>query len=358
MRQTLKVKIGEEKEYLIEISDSTFAKLNQEIYEMTRGKNRLVVMSKKVYKLYSGDLNFEDDEIFIMPDGEKEKNYKNYINIMKCAFDKGLTRDDIIIAVGGGVVGDIAGFAASTYMRGIDYIQVPTTLLAMVDSSVGGKTAIDLDNYKNLVGTFYQPSRVFININFLETLNRRQYNSGLGEILKYAFIEDNCEYSKPIFLFEYLTLCAERLQERDPITLCRIIEYCLDLKISVVNQDEKEAKLRKILNFGHTFAHAIESLSKFKKYTHGEAVIQGIFFVLKLAYQENRISYSYYSLSLDLLTKYGFKEETPKYKPEEIIEMMKRDKKAKQEKIIFILPCDKRKVKEVKITPKDLLGKF
>ena len=128
-------------------------------------------------------------------------------------FENNFTRSDAIIAVGGGVVGDLAGFIASTYMRGIDYIQVPTTLLAMVDSSVGGKTAIDLDNYKNLVGTFYQPSRVFININFLETLNRRQYNSGLGEILKYAFIEDNCEYSKPIFLFEYLTLCAEKISD-------------------------------------------------------------------------------------------------------------------------------------------------
>ncbi len=355
MKQTLTVDANG---YDIIISNDEFSKLVEDLNAFTYGQKRLIVISKKVYGLYKTKLNLNPDELFILNDGEREKNFKNYIKILQKAAELGLTRSDIIIAIGGGVVGDIAGFAASTYMRGIDYIQVPTTLLAMVDSSVGGKTAIDLDNYKNLVGTFYQPSRVFININFLETLNRRQYNSGLGEILKYAFIEDNCEYSKPIFLFEYLTLCAERLQERDPITLCRIIEYCLDLKISVVNQDEKEAKLRKILNFGHTFAHAIESLSKFKKYTHGEAVIQGIFFVLKLAYQENRISYSYYRLSLDLLTKYGFKEETPKYKPEEIIEMMKRDKKAKQEKIIFILPCDKRKVKEVKITPKDLLGKF
>ena len=155
MRQVLKVQINDNKEYLIDISDSAFVRLNLEIYEYTKGQKRLVVMSKKVYKLYSSDLNFSDDEIYVFPDGEKEKNYKNYLKIINRAFQMGLTRNDVIIAVGGGVVGDIAGFAASTYMRGIDFIQIPTTLLSAVDSSVGGKTAIDLPYGKNLVGTFY-----------------------------------------------------------------------------------------------------------------------------------------------------------------------------------------------------------
>jgi len=355
MKQTLTVNATN---YDILISNDEFSKLMEDLNGFTNGQRRLIVISRKVYNIYKKKLNLNPDELFILNDGEKEKNIKNYVKILERAAEIGLTRSDAIVAMGGGVVGDIAGFAASTYMRGIDYIQVPTTLLAMVDSSVGGKTAIDLDEYKNMAGTFYQPKRVFININFLNTLDRRQYYSGIGEILKYAFIEDNCKYYKPIFLFEYLTLCTERLHERDPITLCRIIEYCLNLKVSVVNQDEKEAKLRKILNFGHTFAHAIESLGKFRKYTHGEAVIQGMFFVLNWAYKENRISYSYYRLSLDLLAKYGFKEEKIPYKPEQIVEMMKKDKKAKQEKVVFILPCDKRKVKEVKISPKDLLSKF
>ena len=151
MRQVLKVQISDNKEYLIDISDSNFVKFNQEIFEFTKGQKRLVVMSKKVYKLYAEDLNFDDDEIYIFPDGEKEKNYQNYIKIINKATELGLTRKDVIIAVGGGVVGDIAGFAASTYMRGIDFIQVPTTLLSAVDSSVGGKTAIDLPNAKNII---------------------------------------------------------------------------------------------------------------------------------------------------------------------------------------------------------------
>ena len=222
MRQILKVQISDNKEYLVDISDSGFANFNQEIYEYTRGQKRLVVMSKKVYKLYAEDLNFDDDEIFIFPDGEKEKNYQNYLKIINRAAELGLTRKDVMIAVGGGVVGDITGFAASTYMRGIDFIQVPTTLLSAVDSSVGGKTAIDLDGAKNILGTFYQPKKVFININFLNTLDKRQYMSGIGEVLKYAFIEESCKYSTPLFLLEFMTLGCEKIMEREPLTLIRL----------------------------------------------------------------------------------------------------------------------------------------
>ena len=161
MKQTLKVQISENKEYLIEISDSSFAKLNQDIYEYTRGQRRVVVMSKKVYKLYFDDLNFDEEEVFIFPDGEQEKTYKNYLRIINFALKRGLTREDVIIAVGGGVIGDVAGFAASTYMRGINLVQVPTTLLAMTDSSVGGKVAINTKYGKNLIGAFYQPKFVF-----------------------------------------------------------------------------------------------------------------------------------------------------------------------------------------------------
>ena len=266
MRQTLEVQISEDKKYQIEISDYSFAKLNQEVYEITRGQKRVVVMSKKVYKLYSCDLNFEDEEIFILPDGEKEKNYKNYIKIMEFASKRGLTRKDVIIAVGGGVVGDIAGFVASTYMRGIDFIQIPTTLLAAVDSSVGGKTAIDLKDAKNIIGSFYQPKKVFININFFNTLDKKQFMSGLGEVIKYAFIEENCGYKMPLYLFEFLTLGCEKIMQKEPLTIIRMVEYCLNLKIAVVNQDEKESGLRKILNFGHTLAHALETITNYRKY--------------------------------------------------------------------------------------------
>ena len=354
MRQTLKVKISDDKEYLIEISDGGFERLNQDIYELTKNKKRLVVMSKKVYRLYSGDLNFGDDEIFIFPDGEKEKNYKNYLKILNKAFEMGLTRNDAIIAVGGGVVGDIAGFAASTYMRGIDFIQVPTTLLAAVDSSVGGKTAIDLPNAKNIVGTFYQPKKVLIYINFFNTLEKKQYMSGLGEILKYAFIEDSCDYKVPLFLYEFLTLSCEKILQKEPLTLIRLIEYCLNLKIAVVSVDEKESGLRKVLNYGHTLGHALEAITKYKKYTHGEAVVYGMYFITEWAYKKEYINYSYYRLSLDLLEKYGFKPLKEKYPVDKLISVMKRDKKATSDKITFIVPCGKKQVKEVKMTPLDV----
>ena len=351
MRQILKVQISDEKEYLIEISDSDFVKFNQEISEYTKGQKRLIVMSKKVYKLYSDSLLFKDDEIFIFPDGEKEKNYKNYLRIMQRAIELGLTRKDVIIAVGGGVVGDVAGFAASTYMRGIDFIQVPTTILSAVDSSVGGKTAIDYAGNKNVIGTFYQPKKVFININFFGTLDKKQFMSGMGEVIKYALIEDSCKYRVPQFLFEFLTLGYEKIMELEPLTTVRLIEYCLNLKAAVVAQDEKECGLRKILNLGHTLAHALESITKYSKYTHGEAVIYGLFFITAFAYKQEYINYSYFRLINELMEKYGFAPLKQKFSPAEIVKYMQKDKKSTADKITFIIPCDKKQVKEIKLTP-------
>ena len=281
MQQILNVELN--KCYQIAISDESIETSINEVFKQTSSQKRLFVISKKVYDLYKKILNIPQEEILVLKDGESQKNFKNYIKILNKAADLGLTRKDTLIAIGGGVIGDITGFAASTYMRGIDYIQIPTTLLAMVDSSVGGKTAIDMKDAKNIVGSFYQPKAVFININFLKTLDKRQYLSGIGEVLKYACIENGCCYKHSLFLFEYLTLCCEKLLAKEPMTLLRVIEYCLNLKIAVVSQDEKEADLRKILNLGHTLAHALETKTKYKKFTHGEAVILGIFFIFNWA---------------------------------------------------------------------------
>lgn len=362
MRQTLNVNIKNDsmKEYDIHISDESFEKLLDEISSLTENKKRLFVVSKKVYKLYGKILNLPEEEIFIVNDGEKEKCFKTYQRILEHIVGLNFTRNDVLIALGGGVIGDLTGFVASTYMRGIDYIQVPTTLLAMVDSSVGGKTAIDLNGVKNIVGSFYQPKAVFININFLKTLDNKQFKSGLGEILKYAFIEDNCGYKHSLFLFEYLTLSCEKFLEMEAMTLMRVIEYCLNLKISVVVQDEKEGGLRKVLNLGHTLAHALEAKTKYKKFTHGEAVVSGMFFVFNWAYSENMISYSYYRLATELLSKYGFKgsEVWKKYPTFDLIEIMKKDKKALSDRITFIVPCEKKKVKEIKLTAEEVLKMF
>ncbi len=354
MRQILNVEIGK---YDIFLTDDSIAKTIEDILAFTSEQKRLFVISRKVYNLYKKQFNLDNFDIFILPDGEKEKNYKNYIKILEKASEVGLTRSDAIIAIGGGVVGDIAGFVASTYLRGIAYIQVPTTLLSMVDSSVGGKTAIDLNGVKNIVGSFYQPKAVFININFLNTLDKRQFFSGLGEVLKYAFIEDDCNYKHALFFFEYLTLCSNKLLEKDSKTLMRVIEYSLKLKISVVNQDEKEQSLRKILNFGHTFGHALEAIGNFKKFTHGEAVVQGIFFIFKYAYAKNLITYSYYRLSKELLEKYGFNvfDFKSKYQPDKLVDLMKKDKKALNDKLTFIVPADKKKVKEITLSLEEVM---
>jgi len=362
MKQTLNVNIENENnhKYCINISDDNLSDFFENIKSKLSGKKCLFVISKKVYKLYKEILNLPVESSLILNDGESEKNFKTYLKILDKAEKIGLTRKDAIVAIGGGVIGDIAGFAASTYMRGIDYIQVPTTLLSMVDSSVGGKTAIDMNGVKNIIGTFYQPREVFININFIKTLDKKQFLSGLGEILKYAFIEDNCGYKHSLFLFEYLTLGCEKILEKEPMTLMRVIEYCLNLKIAVVNQDEKEAGLRKVLNFGHTLAHALESITNYRKYTHGEAVIQGMFFVLNWAYSQNKISYSYYRTSVELLNKYGFRSEdiSKKYNISKLVNIMKKDKKANSEKITFILPLDKKKVEIAELDENEVIKMF
>ena len=225
----------------------------------------------------------------------------------------------------------------------------------MVDSSVGGKTAIDLNDGKNMVGAFYQPKKVFINITFLKTLSYKQLQSGIGEILKYAFIENSCKSNDAIFFFEFLALCSEKVYELDSVTLIRLIDYSLKLKIAVVEQDEKEANLRKVLNFGHTLGHALEVITNFKKYTHGEAVVYGMFFALEAAYKQGLINYSYYRLSIELLEKYNFKNiELKKFNAGKLVNLMAKDKKATHENIVFILPCDKKTVKEVPLTREQL----
>ena len=229
MKQILKVNTSGNKEYLIEISDNSFAKLNQDIYEYTHGQRRLVVMSKKVYQLYSSELNFSDDEIFILKDGEKEKNINNYYKIMQKDINLGLTRNDVIISVGGGVVGDLAGFVASTYMRGIDFIQMPTTLLAAVDASIGGKTAIDIKQGKNLVGTFYQPKAVINILSVLEELKEEIFIEGVSEIIKYGAI-----YDASLF-----PLIKDGVRKN----LKEIVYKCASAKADVVSKDEKEKGL-------------------------------------------------------------------------------------------------------------------
>ena len=341
--------------YPIYINRNEISSLVGDINECTQNAKKLVVMSKKVYSLYKNQLKFCPKEVLIIKDGEDQKNTKNYLKIINKAKDLGLTRNDFIIAIGGGVIGDIAGFAAATYMRGIKYIQVPTTLLAFVDSSVGGKTAIDIEGGKNYIGTFYQPSAVYINLNFLKTLENKQLKSGFGEIIKYAFIENSCGLAEDnALLLEFLIVNFDRILQLDFDFMEKIIRICLSLKISVVKNDEKEAGLRKVLNLGHTYAHALESITGYKKYTHGQAVIYGLMFIFNYAYENKFIDDTYYRLAFQLFEKYGYKPLNAWYSKKEITKLMLADKKATS-KINLVVPTGKRTVSVTEIeNPKDL----
>ena len=345
---------SENKSYPIFIESCTVSALKEQILSFLNGKNFLVVISEKVEKLYGKELGFDKSQKFVLKDGEKEKNFKNYKRILEKALKMKLTRNDAIVAIGGGVVGDMAGFAASTYMRGIGYIQVPTTLLACVDSSVGGKTAIDTNYGKNLVGSFYQPDAVFINPGFLKTLDDRQFKSGLGEVVKYAFIEKSCRCGEDLNLTNFLSEKTSDILNRDEKTLSKLIKICVKLKISVVEQDETESGLRKILNFGHTYGHAIEKITNYKKYTHGEAVVEGMKFSFNLAVKRNLIDKNYKFFADDVIRKFNFRE-IPLFNQEKMIELMQMDKKATSKHIVFVLPTDYSTVEEFSLLPDEII---
>lgn len=353
---SLSVNIKEaEKSYPIIIEWDEISSMREKILSHIRGGKFLVIISKNVDKLYGNALGFSKEEKFVLKDGEKEKNFKNYKKILNRALKMQLNRKDAIIAIGGGVAGDLAGYAAATYMRGIDFIQVPTTLLACVDSSVGGKTGIDTKYGKNLVGAFYQPKAVLINTNFLKTLDTRQFKTGLGEVVKYSFIEKSCKTEEDLNLTNFLTENTQKIMDRDNLTMSNLIQICIKLKTSVVEKDEKENGLRRILNFGHTYGHAVEKITKYKKYTHGEAVVEGMKFAFNLALKKNLIDKNYKFFADDVIKKFDFKE-IAEFPMKKIVNIMKMDKKATSDKIIFILPVDYSTVEAFEITEDELLN--
>lgn len=217
-------------------------------------------------------------ETLILPAGEQHKSFENWRGILNRLVDIGALRDAAIVALGGGVVGDLAGFAAASYMRGIRFIQAPTTLLAQVDASVGGKTAINHEAGKNLVGAFHQPSAVAIDSATLDTLPDRAYRAGMAEVIKYGVIRD-------AKFFDWLEAHVEQINQRDPATVMELIARSVRNKAEVVAEDEKELGVRAILNFGHTFAHALETLTDYTRYQHGEAVAIGMVVAARLSEQ-------------------------------------------------------------------------
>jgi 3-dehydroquinate synthase len=264
-----------------------------------------------------------------IPDGEGFKNIDTLREIYGRLIDFGLDRGSFILALGGGVVGDITGFAAATYLRGIPFVQIPTTLLAQVDSSVGGKTGINHEKGKNLIGAFYQPVFVLIDVATLDSLPRREFLSGMAEVVKYGVTLDG-------ELFNFLSGHTAELLDRDRTSLLKVIQRCCELKASIVAQDERETGLRAVLNYGHTFGHAVETLTGYTEYTHGEAVAIGMFQAAGISEQLGYAEHTDTERIAGLLVKLGLPVQLPLFSARDYRDALLRDKKVRDKGLSFV----------------------
>ncbi len=284
-----------------------------------------IIKVKKIIGQYSVSLH-----TYLMNAGESSKSQKVFFDIQDYLLKNRFERSDLIIAFGGGVVGDMSGFVASTYLRGIDYLQVPTTLLSQVDSSVGGKTAINTRHGKNLIGSFYNPLKVIIDLSFLETLPEREYKAGLAEIIKYGLIKNKK-------LLDYLFANEIKINDKALDALEYIIYESVKTKAKIVSMDEKESGVRAILNFGHTFGHAIEAHHNYKSFLHGEAVAIGMLMAAKLSQFENHISEKQFNFIEKLLNQYNLNYKLKKMTYKDFTKHIKQDKKVKSGKVRIVL---------------------
>ena len=250
--------------------------------KIIQNRKYLIVTDETVYSHYRELL--EPFECVVLPVGEGTKSLKYFEKVIDMLQDKQFNRSSVLIAFGGGVIGDLTGYVASSYMRGVHFIQIPTTLLAMVDSSVGGKVAINHTSAKNLIGAFYQPEAVYIDIHFLKTLTKKILSDGMAEVIKYGLGFDPKLFSK----LEALDLEKLSSAEHQEAVL-EIVETCCKIKARIVHEDERDVAVRQLLNLGHTIGHAIEQFYQYKKYTHGQAIAIGMVVKSKIAFSEGRI---------------------------------------------------------------------
>ena len=276
----MKLTVNLEKDsYPIYIENNILSQAGNYIRKMYHGKRIMIISDDNVFPLYGDtlirtlDSDYECHHL-VLPHGEATKDFQTLPTVYKAMLEAKISRTDLIVALGGGVVGDLAGFVAATFLRGIKFVQIPTSILAQVDSSVGGKVAVDLPQGKNLVGAFYQPKMVLIDPDVLETLPERYVTDGMGEVIKYGCIKDRK-------LFDLLEKCGcyENLKEH----LTDVIATCVDIKRRVVEEDEFDTGERILLNFGHTLAHTIEQHFHYERESHGEAVAIGMYQITKIA---------------------------------------------------------------------------
>ena len=335
--KTVHVNLGE-RSYDIEIGSGNLTSVRQLVDTQRDGAHAVIVTDANVDALYAEPVAnaLADDgcevDLLTVDAGEPTKSIDVVIELWARMLEEGTDRKSTVVAVGGGVIGDLAGFVAATYARGLPFVQVPTTLLAQVDSSVGGKVGINLPDAKNMVGAFWQPRGVLIDVDVLRTLPDREFRAGLAEVVKYGVIQD-AEF------FAYLEAHVAEISRRDAGVLTHIVERCCRLKADVVEQDERELTGRRaILNYGHTFCHAFEAASGYGALLHGEGVAIGMLCASRLAERLGRVDAALTKRQQHLLESFGLPTTLPEVSHEDLIELMYHDKKVERGKLRFVLP--------------------
>ncbi|MFQ5647593.1 MAG: 3-dehydroquinate synthase [bacterium] len=331
--EEVRVELGR-RSYSIIIDYDILGEIGRALAAAGKKRKVMVITDESVGKLYSETVldslrrsGFKTS-LATVPAGEQTKSYKWLIYLHDRLIEHKLERSSLIVALGGGVVGDLAGFAAATYLRGVPFIQIPTTLLAQVDSSVGGKVAIDHPRGKNLIGAFYQPRGVYIDIKVLETLPAAELTNGLSEVIKYGIIRDES-------FFRYLEENWETIKQGDSRVWEKIIGQSCRIKAGVVSDDEFESGRRAVLNYGHTIGHAIEALSEYQGITHGQAIAAGMAYAAVLSEEMGVCGRQTRERQLALLRRNGLTDY--RLDPEAVIEAISRDKKVLQNRPRFIL---------------------
>ncbi|MBQ8398766.1 MAG: 3-dehydroquinate synthase [Clostridia bacterium] len=343
------VHVEASKAYDILIGKGLYEGLGGRIKEQfPKAKKILLLSDETVYGLYgervSGELSAHFSVCtFVVPAGEESKSVENYIALLETMAKDRLTRSDLLVALGGGVVGDLGGFAAASYLRGIEFVQLPTTLLAAVDSSVGGKTAVNLSAGKNLAGAFHQPSLVVLDTDCFETLSEQVLRDGCAEIIKYGILSDRA-------LFEALFAGKDYAKSEE------CVARCVQIKRDYVQADEFDKGLRQCLNLGHTAAHAIEKLSNYS-ISHGYAVAIGTALIARGATEKGLLSAEQCASILKLLQVFGFDLHCP-YTVEEMIDVMLSDKKRAGDQVMLVIPFEIGRCELVKVPVEALGGYF
>jgi len=303
--------------------------------DLVKSRKALVVTSEKIAPLYLESFlsGFEDNRpsTLILPDGESTKTLVGLNPIFDSFFKNKMGRDSMVLALGGGVLGDMVGFAAATYQRGIRWVQIPTTLLAQVDSSVGGKTGVNHICGKNMIGAFHQPDSVIIDIDVIKTLPRRELCAGIAEIIKYGLIGDEQ-------LIKWIQDSSRLLIDKNENALSHVVKTSCAMKADIVSRDERETGLRELLNLGHTFGHAIETYSKHKNWLHGEAIAVGLSIASQISFHLGYLRQEEVNQIISILSSFGLPVKPPKgMQPSHFLDLMALDKKNRQGKTRFIL---------------------